>query len=84
MKEGYYQKLWWEIIVATLGFSVIPLVILGAVVYQQFSSSYSAKIMEDMKIRVEYKGKIAGDEIKFTVQREGADQTREFTAKRSQ
>jgi hypothetical protein len=30
-----------------------------------------------------YTGKVAGDEIKFTSKREGGDQTREFTAKRS-
>jgi hypothetical protein len=30
-----------------------------------------------------YTGKVAGDEIKFTSKREGSDQTREFTAKRS-
>ncbi len=53
MDKGYYQKLWWEIILATLGFSVIPLFMLGAVIYQQFSSSYSAKIMENMKTLAE-------------------------------
>ncbi len=53
MEEGYYKKLWWEIILTTLGFSVIPLFILGAVIYQQFSASYSAKIMEDMKTLAE-------------------------------
>lgn len=35
----------------------------------------------DMKMI--YKGKVAGDEIKFTRSREGADQTTEFTAKRA-
>lgn len=30
-----------------------------------------------------YKGKVSGDEIKFTRQREGADQSQEFTAKRA-
>jgi hypothetical protein len=30
-----------------------------------------------------YKGKVSGDEIKFSVMREGADQAREFTAKRA-
>ena len=53
MEEGYYKKLWWEIILATLGFSVIPLFILGAVIYQQFSVSYSAKITENMKTLAE-------------------------------
>ena len=31
-----------------------------------------------------FKGKVSGDEIKFTRQREGADQSQEFTAKRAQ
>ena len=30
-----------------------------------------------------YKGKVSGDEIKFSQTREGADQAREFTAKRA-
>ena len=30
-----------------------------------------------------YKGKVAGDEIKFTRQRDGDDRVQEFTAKRS-
>jgi opacity protein-like surface antigen len=35
----------------------------------------------DMKLL--YKGKIAGDEIKFTRTREGSDQAQDFTAKRT-
>ena len=46
MEEKYYKKLWWDIILATLSFSVIPLFVLGIVIYHQFSVSYSAKIME--------------------------------------
>ena len=34
-------------------------------------------------IVVNYKGKVAGDEIKFTSTRQGADQAQEFTAKRA-
>ena len=34
-------------------------------------------------VKLIYKGKVAGDEIKFTRQREGADQTQEFTIKRA-
>ena len=45
--------MWWDIILTTLGFSVIPLLILGFVIYQQFSSSYTAKIMENMKTLAE-------------------------------
>jgi two-component system NtrC family sensor kinase len=53
MEERYYRKLWWHIFLATLCFSVIPLLILGLVIYHQFSSSYTAKIMEDMKTLAE-------------------------------
>jgi opacity protein-like surface antigen len=34
-------------------------------------------------VKINYKGKVAGDEIKFTSQREGGDRTTEFTAKRA-
>jgi autotransporter translocation and assembly factor TamB len=34
-------------------------------------------------IKINFKGKVAGDEIKFTRTREGADQGQEFTAKRA-
>jgi hypothetical protein len=34
-------------------------------------------------VKLIYKGKVAGDEIKFTRQREGAEQTQEFTIKRA-
>jgi two-component system NtrC family sensor kinase len=53
MEARQYRKLWWDIILATLSFSVIPLVILGGVIYHQFSVSYTAKIMDNMKTRVE-------------------------------
>ena len=53
MQLQHYRKLWWSIILATLGFSVIPLVILGGVIYHQFSVSYSAKVMDNMKTRAE-------------------------------
>ena len=53
MEREYYKKLWWELILTILAFSVIPLFILGAVIYQQFSQSYYTKIMEDMKILAE-------------------------------
>jgi hypothetical protein len=35
------------------------------------------------EMKISYKGKVAGDEIKFTSQREGSDQAREFTANRA-
>jgi two-component system NtrC family sensor kinase len=53
MEAKPYQKLWWNIILATLSFSVIPLFILGGVIYHQFSVSYSAKIKENMKTLAE-------------------------------
>jgi len=34
-------------------------------------------------VKMEYTGKVAGDEIKFKRHREGAEQSAEFTAKRS-
>jgi two-component system NtrC family sensor kinase len=53
MESKHYKKLWWDIILATLSFSVIPLFILGGVIYHQFSVSYTAKIMDNMKTRAE-------------------------------
>jgi two-component system, NtrC family, sensor kinase len=53
MEAKQYRKLWWDIILATLSFSVVPLFILGGVIYHQFSVSYSAKIKENMKTLVE-------------------------------
>ena len=53
MEREYYKKLWWEIILTILAFSVIPLLILGASIYYQFSQSYYTKIMEDMKTLAE-------------------------------
>ena len=34
-------------------------------------------------VKLDYKGKVAGDEIKMTRQRQGGDRTTEFTAKRA-
>ncbi len=53
MEREYYKKLWWKIILTILAFSVIPLLILGAFIYYQFSQSYYTKIMEDMKTLAE-------------------------------
>jgi two-component system NtrC family sensor kinase len=53
METKQYRKLWWDIILTTLSFSVIPLFILGGVIYHQFSVSYTAKIKENMKTLVE-------------------------------
>ncbi len=35
------------------------------------------------EVKLLYKGKVAGNEIKFTSQREGSDRVREFVAKKS-
>jgi len=53
MEEKQYKKLWWNIISTTLIFSLIPLFVLGVVIYHQFSVAYTAKIMEDMKTLAE-------------------------------
>ncbi len=53
MEAQHYKKLWWDIILVTLSFSVIPLFILGGVIYHQFSVSYTAKIMDNMVSRAE-------------------------------
>ncbi len=53
MEASHYKKLWRDIILATLSFSVVPLLILGGVIYHQFSVSYTAKIMDNMKTLAE-------------------------------
>ncbi|MFZ5447186.1 MAG: sensor histidine kinase [Thermodesulfobacteriota bacterium] len=53
MEAGYYKQLSRNIILATLGFSVIPLFILGGVIDHQFSVSYTAKIKDNMKTLAE-------------------------------
>ena len=53
MEAQQYRKLWWDIILATVCFSVVPLFVLGGVIYHQFSVSYTAKIMDDMKTLAE-------------------------------
>ncbi len=53
MQREYYKRLWRQIILTILAFSVIPLLILGAFIYYQFSQSYYTKIMEDMKTLAE-------------------------------
>jgi len=56
MEEKYYKKLWRNIILATLSFSVIPLFALGIVIYEQFRVSYTAKIMDSARTLVENRG----------------------------
>jgi hypothetical protein len=46
--------------------------------------SFDVKVQfQDNTFVMHYKGVASGDEIKFSVKREGGDQTREFTAKRA-
>jgi len=49
METAYLRKLWWKIVLTTIAFSVIPLFVLGAVIYYQFSASYTGKITEDLR-----------------------------------
>jgi len=53
MEERGIRKLRWKIIATTLGFSLIPLFVLGFTIYYQFSVSYTAKIMDSMRTLVE-------------------------------
>jgi len=53
MEAQQYKKLWWDIILATICFAVVPLFILGGVIYHQFSVSYTAKIMDNMRTLAE-------------------------------
>ncbi len=53
MKEKEYRTLWWKIVFTTLGFSLIPLFGLGFTIYYQFSVSYTAKVMENLKTLAE-------------------------------
>ncbi len=52
-EKSYYTRLRWQIITTIIVFSVVPLVVLGAVIYQQFSSSYTANILESLKTLAE-------------------------------
>lgn len=41
------------------------------------------RTIQGNEIKINYKGKVAGEEITFTSQREGGDRTQEFIAKRA-
>jgi two-component system, NtrC family, sensor kinase len=49
MEKKYFKKLQWEIIFTIIGFSVLPLLVLGGVIYHQFSAAYYAKIRESLR-----------------------------------
>jgi len=53
IEEKSYKRLQWKIIATTLSFSLIPLFALGLSMYYQFSVSYTAKILETLRNRVE-------------------------------
>jgi two-component system NtrC family sensor kinase len=53
MGEKDYKGLWRKIVLAILGFSLIPLFALGMTIYYQFSVSYTAKIIENLKTLAE-------------------------------
>ncbi|MDI6853064.1 MAG: ATP-binding protein [Deltaproteobacteria bacterium] len=53
MERAYYRKLRWEIITTIIIFSVLPLMVLGAVIYHQFSASYTAKTLESLRTLAE-------------------------------
>src|SRR4030066_1726189 len=53
MEKAYLKKLWWEIVITIVIFSIVPLLVLGAVGYRQFSASYTAKITENLKTLAE-------------------------------
>jgi two-component system NtrC family sensor kinase len=53
MEKTYYAKLRWQIIITIISFSVLPLLVLGAFIYHQFSASYSAKTLESLKTLAE-------------------------------
>jgi two-component system, NtrC family, sensor kinase len=53
IEEKSYKRLQWKIIATTLSFSLIPLFALGLSMYYQFSVSYTAKILETLRNRVD-------------------------------
>lgn len=53
MEKSYFTRLQWQIITTIITFSVVPLVVLGGVIYHQFSSSYTANVLESLKTLVE-------------------------------
>ncbi len=53
METQSLKKLRWKIILATLSFSVVPLLILGGWIYYEFSISYTAEIKNNMETLAE-------------------------------
>jgi two-component system, NtrC family, sensor kinase len=57
MVDKEYNVLKWKIIAAILSFSLIPLIVVGWFIYSQFSTSYQAKINENILSMVESRRK---------------------------
>ena len=55
MNAMSYIKLRWKLVGITLGFSLIPLFVLGYVIHDQFSQSYEDKITSNLKLVVNNK-----------------------------
>jgi two-component system, NtrC family, sensor kinase len=53
IEERSYKRLQWKIIATSLSFSLIPLFALGLSMYYLFSVSYTAKILETLRNRVD-------------------------------
>jgi two-component system NtrC family sensor kinase len=57
MDQQKYRKLRWTIILATLAFSLIPLLLSGRIIYIQFLNTYQDKVMSNLKTMVDNKKK---------------------------
>ncbi|MHC1742492.1 MAG: ATP-binding protein [Syntrophobacteraceae bacterium] len=53
MEDKGYRRLFWKIVATTLSFSLVPLFALGFSMYQLFSVSFTAKIMERLNTLIE-------------------------------
>ncbi|MBM4274837.1 MAG: GHKL domain-containing protein [Deltaproteobacteria bacterium] len=53
MQQPYLKKIWWEIVISIIIFSILPLFVLGFFIYHQFSVSYSGKITDSLKTLAE-------------------------------
>ncbi|MGE5255127.1 MAG: hypothetical protein ACM3KE_00565, partial [Hyphomicrobiales bacterium] len=53
MVSTIYSRLQWKIITLTLLVTFTPLLLLGVIIYRQFSDMYVDKIREQIRIRAE-------------------------------
>ena len=49
MEEKKYRHFWWQITLAKILFSIVPLIILATVLYYHFSVAYTDKVMERLR-----------------------------------